>query len=104
MHCMVLSSSVWITLGMDGSHDRGLGLLRAPWVRASTSQVMSIMGTLIDCLTPFRRWQTPDWGGGAQACCIEPWENPPRGPCVVSWVEEIVGQQGFCRYPDQGLG
>lgn len=32
------------------------------------------------------------------------WENPPRGPCVVSWVGEIVGQQGFYGYPDQGIG
>lgn len=40
----------------DGSHDRGLGLLRAPWVRASRSQVISVMGTLINCLIPFKRW------------------------------------------------
>lgn len=39
-----------------GLRDRGLGLLRAPWVRASRSQVLSVVGTLIDCLISFRRW------------------------------------------------
>lgn len=77
---MVLSSSVWITLGMDGSHDRGLGLLRAPWVRASTSQVMSVMGTLIDCLTPFRRWQMPDWGVGHRLAVWNHGRTHPEAP------------------------
>lgn len=69
----------------DSSHDRGLGLLRAPWVRASSP----INRGNTDCLISFRRWlvvtgsgrwQKPDWGVGHRLAVESYGKTHPEAP------------------------